>query len=460
MRYLVLPVLLVSVSAVGAAGEGAGAPALLEAARRTHQEAAAASAAARTAILEERNAIFARVNELQRQLDRERAAGLASSERLDAATRRREKRALELQRENEMYARLLDQVAEACGLRGQLPSDDLPALGARVRGALSARLTRIEYDSRLRSRTLSVADRTGRAGELPVISLGNVQELAAGPNDAGVGYVRRNGTTAFVSGPLFTESSRGALQEAARGNVTVLPCDVSGSLSTQLAVEPWTLRGWVMAGGVFMWPIMLAVFLATGLAIERFVALHRLRVQPLVAEKVLEDLRAGRAQAAREQVAAGETPLDRVLRAGLDAMGLSRPSREAALEAALLHEQPLFEKSLSLLAALAAIAPLLGLLGTVTGMIGTFEAIAVNGTGNPRLLSGGISEALITTQAGLLTAVPILLLHAWIGREVDQRQSVLEQTAASLLTVGEEEGSGTGEAAYAPIADAGRKDEE
>ena len=67
------------------------------------------------------------------------------------------------------------------------------------------------------------------------------------------------------------------------------------------------------------------------------------------------------------------------------------------------------------------------------GGIGTFEVIAVNGTGNPRLLSGGISEALVTTQAGLLAAVPILLLHAWLSGIVDRRQNVLEQAATAIL---------------------------
>ena len=109
--------------------------------------------------------------------------------------------------------------------------------------------------------------------------------------------------------------------------------------------------------------------------------------------------------------------------------------REAALEEALLSEEPKLERSLTLLAATAGIAPLLGLLGTVTGMIGTFEVITQHGTGNPRLLSGGISMALITTQVGLIVAVPLLLGHAWASRAVEKRQALLEEGRTAVLGV-------------------------
>ncbi|MEQ8979702.1 MAG: MotA/TolQ/ExbB proton channel family protein, partial [Deltaproteobacteria bacterium] len=79
------------------------------------------------------------------------------------------------------------------------------------------------------------------------------------------------------------------------------------------------------------------------------------------------------------------------------------------------------------------VAPLLGLLGTVTGMITTFEVITVFGTGNPRLLSGGISVALITTQLGLMVAIPLVLGHAFVSRAVERRQALLEEARSALL---------------------------
>ena len=85
---------------------------------------------------------------------------------------------------------------------------------------------------------------------------------------------------------------------------------------------------------------------------------------------------------------------------------------ELKLDDAILKEMPALEKNLSLLKLLAGVAPLMGLLGTVTGMILTFQAITLFGTGDPKLMAGGISQALMTTVLGLVVAIPILLLHA------------------------------------------------
>jgi biopolymer transport protein ExbB len=81
---------------------------------------------------------------------------------------------------------------------------------------------------------------------------------------------------------------------------------------------------------------------------------------------------------------------------------------------------------------LAAVAPLLGLLGTVTGMINTFQTITLYGTGDPRMMSGGISEALITTQLGLAVAVPIMILHHILERRVDALMGDMEEKGTSF----------------------------
>ena len=86
---------------------------------------------------------------------------------------------------------------------------------------------------------------------------------------------------------------------------------------------------------------------------------------------------------------------------------------ELKLDEAILRESPKFEFGLTILKLLAGIAPLLGLLGTVTGMIQTFQAMMIYGTGDPQLMAGGISEALITTMLGLVAAIPLLVLHSF-----------------------------------------------
>ena len=165
--------------------------------------------------------------------------------------------------------------------------------------------------------------------------------------------------------------------------------------------------------------------------LDRLWWLSRTRSSPGLVGRVLVGVSAGADVA--PLLAVPRTPLHRVLAAGVASLAQPRPAREAALEQALLAEQPALERGLSLLAVLAATAPLLGLLGTVTGMIGMFQTIAGHGAGNLRLLSGSISIALVTTQFGLLTAVPLLLSHAWLARVVEHRQTLLEEAASGFL---------------------------
>jgi len=102
------------------------------------------------------------------------------------------------------------------------------------------------------------------------------------------------------------------------------------------------------------------------------------------------------------------------------------------LQESILHELPRVERGLSVLAVLGAIAPLLGLLGTVSGMIDTFRVITLFGTGDPKMMSGGISEALITTELGLAVAIPIMLFHTFLSRRVEHIVGEMEEKAVFL----------------------------
>ena len=106
---------------------------------------------------------------------------------------------------------------------------------------------------------------------------------------------------------------------------------------------------------------------------------------------------------------------------------------EARLDEALLAEQPRLERGQALVKLLAAIAPLLGLLGTVTGMIGTFQSITVFGTGDPKLMAGGISQALVTTVLGLVTAVPLLFAQTGLSSLSKGLMGRLEGRASARL---------------------------
>ena len=101
----------------------------------------------------------------------------------------------------------------------------------------------------------------------------------------------------------------------------------------------------------------------------------------------------------------------------------------------MLREVPKVNRGLSFLKISAAIAPLLGLLGTVTGMIITFQAITLFGAGDPKLMAGGISQALVTTVLGLIVAIPTLLLHNLVNSKATKLSQVIEQEAVALVAL-------------------------
>ena len=106
---------------------------------------------------------------------------------------------------------------------------------------------------------------------------------------------------------------------------------------------------------------------------------------------------------------------------------------ENKIEAVLSNTEPVYEKNLSTVKLLAAVAPLLGLLGTVIGMIETFQAITLFGTGDPKLMAGGISQALVTTMLGLIVAAPLLFMHSYAENYSKSIISFLEEKASGIV---------------------------
>ena len=134
-----------------------------------------------------------------------------------------------------------------------------------------------------------------------------------------------------------------------------------------------------------------------------------------------------------------DNALGRVLQVYSEAPALateSLESLEAHLEEAVSKQIPKIERGLSVIGILAAVAPLLGLLGTVVGMIGTFQSIALFGAGDPRVMAGGISQALVTTQLGLTVAIPTILLHTILSNKSTRLIQILDEQTAGLLAKG------------------------
>ena len=131
---------------------------------------------------------------------------------------------------------------------------------------------------------------------------------------------------------------------------------------------------------------------------------------------------------------AGNNPLGRVLKIALDNPDSDVEALELKLGEAILKETPKFNSMLSFLKIISVVAPLLGLLGTVTGMIITFQAITLYGAGDPKLMAGGISTALVTTVLGLVVAIPTVFLHTLVQSRAKRLTQILQEEAAGMLS--------------------------
>lgn len=142
----------------------------------------------------------------------------------------------------------------------------------------------------------------------------------------------------------------------------------------------------------------------------------------------------------RSEAPSMDNPLGRVLQVYEDNKKVDVETLELKLDEAILKETPKLERFLTLIKLISAVAPLLGLLGTVTGMIATFQAITLFGTGDPKLMAGGISQALVTTVIGLVVAIPTLLLHSVVAGKSSRIVHVLEEQSAGKIAIHAEKG--------------------
>ena len=188
------------------------------------------------------------------------------------------------------------------------------------------------------------------------------------------------------------------------------------------------------AGGWVMPVIVLCSVIALGIFIERSVALNPDRIAPphLLAN-VWKQLKAGELDAQRLKALRHGSPLGAILAAGLANRSQGRDVMKESIQEASGHVVHDLERYLNTLGTVAAVAPLLGLLGTVVGMIRVFTEITVQGTGNANALAGGISEALITTAAGLVVAIPALVMHRYFTGKIDTIVVGLEQVSIKLV---------------------------
>jgi biopolymer transport protein ExbB len=190
----------------------------------------------------------------------------------------------------------------------------------------------------------------------------------------------------------------------------------------------------VAAGGIVMVPIILCSILAVAITLERLWTLREQRVVPAeLTDKVWQWVENRALSDKQVQALQQHSPLGSVLAAGLATRHRDRAVMVQAIEDAGRHVAHDLERYLNTLGTIAAASPLLGLLGTVTGMIRTFKAITVAGIGNPTAMAGGIAEALITTAAGLLVAIPALFAYRYLRGRVDALVIQMEKESIKLV---------------------------
>ncbi|WP_306250796.1 MotA/TolQ/ExbB proton channel family protein [Parvularcula sp. IMCC14364] len=196
---------------------------------------------------------------------------------------------------------------------------------------------------------------------------------------------------------------------------------IDPSLGTllELAVQRPSLRETIDQGGPVGYTILLVLAIAGAFGIFKLLS-------------ILGTSGAVRGQM-RKKAAGKGNPLGRIMMAYQSNTSADVETLALKLDDAVLKEVPKLEGGLNLIKVAAAVAPLMGLLGTVIGMIRTFQAITLFGTGDPQIMAGGISEALVTTVLGLVAAIPLLLIHAFAAGSARSVTQVLEEQAAGMI---------------------------
>jgi biopolymer transport protein ExbB len=229
----------------------------------------------------------------------------------------------------------------------------------------------------------------------------------------------------------------GAINQAAgREGIYSLPIDVTGTMTAATDLSGKSLEGRFRSGGIVMYPLAIVALWLAVLIVERlFILLRESRHSMQFCEQILGLCGAGDFEKAERLADKRKGIVSRILRVCLANRHQPPTVLDDAIQEAFLHELPRLERFLPSMRMLSSVAPMLGLLGTVTGIIATFDMITVVGGGKPRLLAGGISEALITTATGLAIAIPGLLAHSFLSSRIEGLIADAERFAASLSNV-------------------------
>lgn len=216
--------------------------------------------------------------------------------------------------------------------------------------------------------------------------------------------------------PRYRSMAR-ELETSTSGSHSIALDPTRGEMLALLVQVPNTMER-IKQGGLVGYIIIAVGIIGLLISIERIISLT------ITGSKVRSQLKSKSAK---------NNPLGRILKVYKDNTNVDAETLEFKLDEAILKELPKLQRGMNILALLAAIAPLLGLLGTVTGIIETFQSITLFGTGDPRAMSDGISQALVTTVMGLVVAIPLLLLHSFIAGKSNGIVQTLDEKSKSFI---------------------------
>ena len=263
-----------------------------------------------------------------------------------------------------------------------------------------------------------------RDGEKETLSLVRVGDFNLVSDGKYYNYLPESGNVVELPkqpSSRFT-SSASDLVRAGPDDIVAFGIDPTRGQLLSLLVQTPSLKDRMDQGGVVGYTTLALGALGVLIAIYKMISLS------ITSAKV-------RAQAKNLSDAKATNPLGRVLSVYRDNPEVDVETLELKLDEAILRETPALERGLTMIKLISAVAPLLGLLGTVTGMIITFQAITLFGTGDPKLMANGISQALVTTVEGLVVAIPTLLLHSFVAGMSKRVVHVLEEQAAGMIAL-------------------------
>lgn len=408
----------------------------------------AEAAALRQRLAEVERDRSARLGKAERELDGLQGQLLSLTREADQAEdllRESERSAERSVESSELLRTTLTQAATTLGQDEKAPRDDASSveLATGLVQLFQTAATDLQTSSQLRIVEGPLFDAQGAARPGTIVELGEIARFgrAEGADGAAEGALvpAGEGRLRLADGERVADGGRTAGALIAGTIPDTVTVHLFESMDRRVeAQKEKTFSDTVDAGGMEGTVILALGALAAVLILARLFLLTRAgRSGEAFAERLVERIEAGHPEEAVMIARSNRSAAGRVFASVLSAWsGTSAPTRElleSHASEALLREQPPLERFAAGLRVIAAVAPLLGLLGTVSGMISTFELITEFGTGDPKMLSTGISQALVTTQLGLMVAIPVLLIGNALRTQAESVLSSLETGALSLI---------------------------